>query len=294
MRPLTTYAAADIFRTPPTRMLDLGDRRVAIRSVGSGPDVLFVLGWPVSGATWRKLLPFLVDHLTCHVIDLPGNGSSPMPTGPMTIAQHVDTVRRTVDLLGLDDVAVVGHDSGGLICRHALAGDPRVRAWGLIDTEPSKVGWRFTSFLALRKLPGLVAGLRRVAGTPRVARMRAVFGDAFADRSLMAGEFTEFFLDPLAREPGRCEGAVEVLRSFDPSLIAALPDLHRRIAVPVQMVWGERDVFFPVAEARRMAGEFPNARIRVVPDAGLFVHEERPEAVAEVLVPALAEGRLQG
>ena len=36
--------------------------------------------------------------------------------------QHIETVRRVVDRLGLNQVAVVGHDSGGLIARHALAG----------------------------------------------------------------------------------------------------------------------------------------------------------------------------
>ena len=46
-------------------------------------------------------------------------------------------MRRVVDLLDLGDVAVVGHDSGGLIARHAMAGDPRLRALGLIDTEQS-------------------------------------------------------------------------------------------------------------------------------------------------------------
>lgn len=31
-----------------------------------------------------------------------------------------------------------------------------------------------------------------------------------------------------------------------------LRDLHRRINVPVQLVWGEQDRFFPVAGAREI------------------------------------------
>ena len=76
--------------------------------------MLFVHGWPVSGATFRLLLPHLVDHVTCHVIDLPSAGSSRFDEPhDLTIEQHIETVRRVVDLLELDDVAVVGHDSGG-------------------------------------------------------------------------------------------------------------------------------------------------------------------------------------
>ncbi len=73
---LTTQAASYLFRQPPDRLLDVGEGEVALRTVGQGPDVLFVHGWPVSGATFRTLLPFLAEHVTCHVIDLPGAGSS--------------------------------------------------------------------------------------------------------------------------------------------------------------------------------------------------------------------------
>ena len=39
--------------------------------------MLFVHGWPVSGATFRRLLPHLTEHVTCHLLDLPGAGDSP-------------------------------------------------------------------------------------------------------------------------------------------------------------------------------------------------------------------------
>ena len=37
-----------------------------------------------------------------------------------------------------------------------------------------------------------------------------------------------------------------------------------------------------------MVETFPDARLHVVPDAKLFVHEERPDAVAEALLGELA------
>ncbi len=50
---MTPEAAADLFRREPDRYLDVGAGEVAYRRVGEGPDVLFVHGWPVSGATFR-------------------------------------------------------------------------------------------------------------------------------------------------------------------------------------------------------------------------------------------------
>ena len=288
MTGLTATEAADLFRRPPERFLDVGAGEAAYRRVGTGPDVLFVHGWPVSGATFRTLLPHLVDQVTCHVIDLPSAGSSRFDTTTtLTIRQHIETVRRVVDLLGFDDVAVVGHDSGGLIARHAMAGDRRLRAMGLINTEPLEPGWRFKSFIAARHLPGFAAGLGWVAARPRIRRIGFVLGDAFADSSLLDGEFDEFFLRPLHEILARREAATKLLRSFDMRLVHDLAEVHRRIDAPVQLVWGDQDPFFPVRQAEDMVASFPDAKLEIVMGAGLFSHEERPAEVARALLPTL-------
>jgi haloalkane dehalogenase len=293
MSTLTPTAAADLFRADPDQFLDVGAGEVAHRVVGTGPDVLFVHGWPVSGATFRTLLPYLVDHVTCHVIDLPGAGSSRFSAAtPLSVDQHITTVRRLVDLLGLEEFALVGHDSGGMIARHALAGDGRVRAMGLIDTEqPHGLSWRFKMFLAGRRLPGMAGALGWVAGRPRIRRNGFVLGDAFADASLLDGEFDEFFLAPLHEIPQRRDAAARLLRTFDERHVRELADLHQRIAVPVQLVWGEQDKFFPVDWAREMVGTFPDAQLEVVAGAGLFAHEERPAETAQALLPVLTGTR---
>jgi pimeloyl-ACP methyl ester carboxylesterase len=281
--------AAELFRRDPERFLDVGAGEVAYRRIGSGPDVLFVHGWPVSGATFRTLLPYLADHVTCHLIDLPGSGSSRFtPDTPLSIDGHIRAVRRVIDLLGFDRVALIGHDSGGLISRHAMAGDPRLSALGLIDTEPLRVGWRFRSFIAARRVPGFGRGLGWMAGKPRLRRNRFALGDAFADASLLDGEFDEFFLRPLHTSRVRQAAAHRLLNSFDADHVRALAELHQRITVPVQLVWGEHDAFFPLAHAQEMVDSFPDAKLHVVPGAGLFSHEERPEAVSAALLSMLA------
>ncbi len=289
MTRLTATDSAELFRADPQSYLDVGAGEVAYRRVGTGPDVLFVHGWPVSGATFRGLLPHLADHVTCHVIDLPSAGSSRVtPTTPLSIPQHITTVRRVVDLLDLDQVAVVGHDSGGMIARHAMAGDDRLAAMGLIDTEQSQgLNLRFKMFLANRKVPGFGSILGWLAGNKTLRRNGFVLGDAFVDRSLLDGEFDEFFLQPLANDPAYRNATMKVLESFDTRYVHELGALHRQIDVPVQLVWGEQDKFFPVEWAREMVADFPDAQLAVVPDAGLFSHEERPAEVAAALLPTL-------
>ena len=80
---------------------------------------------------------------------------------------------------------------------------------------------------------------------------------------------------------------MQVLRSFDKRHVTTLGEAHRRITVPVQLVWGEHDKFFPVDWAREMVHTFPDARLEVIDGAGLFCHEERPADVARALLPVL-------
>jgi len=290
---LTEAAASDLFRRQPDRFIDVGAGEVAYRKVGAGPDVLLVHGWPVSGATFRRLLPHLAPHVTCHVIDLAGAGSSRYDaTTPLSIDSHIVAVRRVIDDLGVRRIAVVGHDSGGLIARHAVVGDERVCALGLIDTEQSTgISPKFRSFLAGRYLPGFGTALGWLAGKPSLRRSRLVLGDAFVDRSHLDGEFDEFFLKPLHRSREYRAAAIRLLKSFDYRLVHELAALHRRLAMPVQLVWGEYDRFFPLKQAEQMVSSFPDARLSVIKGAGLFSHEERPADVAQALLPMLVVER---
>ncbi len=292
MSTLTQEAASELFRQPPDRYLAVDQAEVAHRVIGTGPDVLFVHGWPFSGASFRGLLPHLAPHVTCHVIDLPGTGSSRWTDAtPLSLEHHIDSVRRVVDSLGFDEVAVVGNDAGGMIVRHALAGDTRVRAMGLINTEqPQGLGWRFKSFLAVRSLPRLESTMAWALDRRRLRNSRLLFGDAFVDRSFIDGEFEEFVIRPFLDSQRHRAASIRLLRSFDGEHVDQLAELHRRIDVPVQLVWGVEDPFFPIARAREMVSTFPNARLTEIEGASVFSQEERPAEVAEALLPVLTGG----
>ena len=118
-----------------------------------------------------------------------------------------------------------------------------------------------------------------------------MLGHAFADGSLLEGEFDEFFLRPIHKIRPRRDAAVRMLHGFDVERIRQLADVHRRVAVPVQLAWGDQDPFFPLKWAEEMVGTFPNAQLKVIKGAGLFSHEERPAEVAQALLPTLLTKR---
>ncbi len=142
-------------------------------------------------------------------------------------------------------------------------------------------------FLLAPLLPRFEPTFGRVLDTRWLRRSPLLLGGAFRDRSLLDGEFDEFFLRPLIEDPARRRAAVALLKSFDTSLVDQLADVHARMTVPVQLVWGAADPFFPVQRAREMVQGFADARLTVIEDASLFCHEERPAEVAAALLPML-------
>src|SRR5687767_7789461 len=118
-------------------LIDVGTAKLAYRKTGTGPDLVFVHGWPLHGETWRDIVPALADRYTCHVFDLPGTGQSEWSKDTrINLRAHTDAVLRAIEILGLQRVGFVGHDSGGAIARLAAAElGPRCTGLVLGNTE---------------------------------------------------------------------------------------------------------------------------------------------------------------
>lgn len=289
MTEVSQQEASELFRQPPHEMIEWNGGALAYRKIGTGPDVLLVHGWPVNGATWRCLLPHLASHVTCHVIDLVGAGHSTFTRQTqLGFDNHIASIRHVVDWLGTNSVAMVGQDSGALCARHAMAGDARLRSMGLVNTEqPQGLTQRFKNFLLLGKIPGFGRILTFAGNNSLLRRNPMTFGGCFADRSLLDGEFAEFFMQPLAENPELRWATVELVRSFGTDLIDQLAEKHAQIDVPVRLAWGDDDPFFPLDWAREMAAGFDEGSLEVVKGGRLFIHEERAAEVAEILLPTL-------
>lgn len=86
---------------------------IEYRETGSGPAVILVHGWMVSGRVWSRLLPLLQDFRVV-VPDLRGSGASAsLATGSVTLADHVADLVALVEALDVRDAHLVGHSMGG-------------------------------------------------------------------------------------------------------------------------------------------------------------------------------------
>ena len=267
-------------RTAPLHLVDIGHARVAHRVVGSGPDVVLVHGWPLHGLTWRDVVPRLAARYRCHVIDLPGTGGTRWTEATeFGLEAHARTLVDTIDRLGLERVAFVGHDSGAAIARFAAAElADRVTALVISGSEiPGHRPLLLRILLAMASLPGGPSLLRASLGSRTLGRSILGWGACFADVDRAEGEFRTLFVEPLAHDDAVFAGQMQLTKNWDWSSIDRLADAHARIAAPSLLIWGDGDPYFPAKKAAAMVSQLAGgARFVSYDDARLFVHEEHP------------------
>jgi pimeloyl-ACP methyl ester carboxylesterase len=283
---------AAAYRAIRPRFVDVGTAEIAYRTFGAGPPVVFLHGWPLSGFTYRKIVPRLAERFTCHVIDLPGAGETRWrEDNDFAFQGQAANVARVIERLGLGRVHVVAHDTGATIARAlALRVGDRVDKLALIGTEiPGHRPPWIPLFQRLAGLPGAAMSFRLLLGFAPFVRSSMGFGGCFVDRRLLGGEFADAFVRPLVESPARLDGPLRYLRGIDWGLVDSLAQRHREIASPVLFVWGAEDRIFPAARARSMVTQLRDCRgFHEVPGARLLVHEERPAEVAAHLLAFLS------
>jgi pimeloyl-ACP methyl ester carboxylesterase len=270
----------------PDSFLELPGGRVATWRFGSGPDLIAVHGWPLHAATWRHLVPVLSQHFTVHLLDLPGSGHTEWP-GPVDFQVCAEVVHDFIDSLGTRRYAVLAHDSGAAIARGACAGDERLAAMVLGNTEiPGHHPPLLMAYVVAARLGLAGVLLKWILGGPLRSTSLGT-GSLFTDPGYADGEFGQLFLAPLS-QPRVLDSQLKLLRSVDFDLVDALAEVHRRILAPTLCIWGADDVFFPVQKARAMLAQFAGpAELVEIPRARLFAHEDHPEEFLAHALPFL-------
>lgn len=81
---------------------------------GSGPVVSFSHGWPLNAHAWEAQMFFLAGHgYRCIAHDRRGHGRSSQPWNGNDMDTYADDLAQLFEHLGVTDVTLVGHSTGG-------------------------------------------------------------------------------------------------------------------------------------------------------------------------------------
>jgi pimeloyl-ACP methyl ester carboxylesterase len=264
----------------------LRGRRVSTLTVGEGPDVLLIHGLGGAKSSFLYTAAILSRRYRVHALDLPGFGSSSKPaTAPYNARWFADTVRETMDALGIERAHIAGNSLGGRVAIElALRHPHRVRGLALLCPAVAFVK---------RSYHPLVRMLR-----PEVALLPHQF-----TRGMLEEQFWSLFADRDNIDPSLADTAVDEFRSTYASpgarvaFLAAARNIYldepfgrdgfyprlAGLAAPALFVWGAHDRVIPPAFRHHVAGWLPGVEQILLDDCGHVPQVERPEHVTELV-----------
>jgi len=275
--------------------LTLPQGTISYRDTGDGPPVVFVHGLLVDGTVWRKVTPLLDGAARSIVPDVPlGSHRTPMNADadvtPHGVARMVGDLLAALDL---EDVTLVGNDTGGAISQ-LVALDHGERVGRLVltncdcfDVFPPK---EFVPMVKSAHVPGALKAALAPMRSATARRSVIAYGGLARE---IPDEVTAAWVDP-ARTDARVRGDLATfLRAIDKSITRDAAERLPTLTIPSIVAWGQDDRFFSRELGQRLAATLPNARLEPIANSRTFVSEDEPEALAALIRGFVRESAAQ-
>ncbi|MFE2488221.1 alpha/beta fold hydrolase [Streptomyces mirabilis] len=281
------------------RWVDAGGVRLHAVEGGqpNGPAIVLLAGFPQTWWAWRKVMPDLADRFHVIAIDLPGQGHSERPQGSYdthTVAAYVDTA---VKALGVSTYWLAAHDIGAWVAfslalkyqsrLHGVAlldaGIPGITLPDTIPTDP-EVAWKTWHF-AFHLVPDLPETLL-------TGREREYVGWFLKAKTLSPDTFDDAEIEQYAAAIA-ADGGLRASLAYYRDAAASARKNHealeqQHLTVPVLGISSSHGSIPDMAASLRPWAH--NATGVVVPDAGHFIPDEQPDAVAAALADFITRG----
>lgn len=258
--------------------------RISYVSAGSGPVALFVHGVLVNKHLWRHQTAALPDIRRCIAVDLLAHGDTEIdPSQDVSVTANAHMLREFLDALRIDQVDLIGNDSGGGIAQIFAALNPeRVRTLALTNCDAHD-NWppeAFGPIVDLARSGALVEAVQALAIDPDAARSALASG--LEDPAALPDEVVASFFARFA-DRSSAEALQAYVAGMDSAVTVAVRDDLARFDRPTLIVWATADDFFDVRWAHWLAETIPGT-VRCVELAGakLFFPLERPEFTSEL------------
>src|SRR5204863_9811646 len=154
-----------------------------------------------------------------------------------------------LDALSIDQVDLVGNDSGGGIAQIFAALHPaRLRSPtpANCDAHDNWPPAAFKPVLAMAAAGGLRGALEAMLADKSLYRSPQALGPAYEHPELVSDESIETYLRPLVRTEQRTRDLERFLAAFDNQHTVAIEARLKTLKAPTLIVWATDDVYFDV------------------------------------------------
>ena len=274
--------------------LDLRQGTLEYHRRGNGPVLVFCHGWLANANLWRNVIEQLADRFTCIALDLPlGSHRIAMANdADLSPAGCGKLINDALEGLDLDDVTLIGNDSGGAYSQIAVAERPkRVARLALNSCETPYDEFPpppFDGLPAAARDPETLGLLLGALRDPQVRRAPAAYGSLI--KHPIEPRVSDSFALPCLHDAAVLRDTAKVFSSAKSAPVQiAGASLIESFAAPVLLAWGNEDQVFAPAHARRYSEALPDGRLHLIDDAYSFTPEDQPTALASALADFVAQ-----
>lgn len=256
--------------------------KIHYASLGSGPLIVMIHGFPDFWYTWRDQMEALSDNYQVVAIDQRGYNLSDRPKGVENYAMRllVGDVAAVIKSLGRDKAVIVGHDWGGAV------------AWQFAMHVP-----QMTDRLIILNLPHPRGIARELAKPDSQQAKNAAYARMFqqegAEKELTPEKLAQWVKDPVAR--------AKYIEAFKRSDFEAMlnyykanypkPPYHEdtspliKVQCPVLMIHGLDDkALLPGALNDTWDWVGQDLTLMTIPGAGHFVQQDASDLVTRTMI----------
>jgi pimeloyl-ACP methyl ester carboxylesterase len=262
----------------------LSQGTIRYREAGSGPVIVFVHGYLVDGRLWDGVVDALADRYRCIAPNWPmgAHQVAMSPDADLSPPGIATIIEGFLEALDLDDVTLVGNDSGGAKCQVLVARRP-ARVGRLVltncDTHENFPPGIFKAMPPLAKLPG---GMQVLAAPFRIPAVTRAAFRPFAKKKPPPG-LVESWADPPKHDRAIMRDLAKITRGMDKRHTLAAAESLSGSEFPLLLAWAPDDRWFPISYAERLATEVGGAKLVRIPDSGTFVALDQPDRLATVI-----------
>jgi non-heme chloroperoxidase len=255
----------------------------SVEAAGSGPPVVFIHGWTMSGRFFRRQLDGLSARFRVVVPDLRGHGASEKVSRGHTVPQYASDLHEILAGLGVQRPVLVGWSMG------AMVGYEYLRAYGrdavagivIVDQPPSDYAWEGYEF-----------------GVFTLDALRETNEQLQLEQATVVDEFTRLMLHKPDEETLQWMAA-EILQV--PPVIASTilldqtlrdyRDFLPQIDVPALVLFGEDDKLTSPQAGAYIADRIPGSRLQTFAASSHCPFWEESDAFNDAVATFAAELR---
>jgi pimeloyl-ACP methyl ester carboxylesterase len=265
---------------------------IRYREAGHGEPIVLVHGLLTNGELWRDVAPLLANDFRVIVPDWP-LGSHELALNPGVDLSPPGLAKILSDFLTgleLEDVTLVGNDTGGALCQLVAAHHPK-RIGRLVltpcDAYENFLPVMFRPLQILAHVPGAVFVVAQSLRPHALRRLPFAYG--WLAKRPIPNKLTDAWMAPILSSSGVRRDIAAILRGISSRHTLRAAQHFGEFAKPVLLAWAPEDRFFGLPYAERMVKAFPNAHIELIEDSYTFVALDQPERTAS-LIAAFAGG----